>query len=78
MEMFYNSDLYVLVHYPGHGIEIVDKYRRASYMILLWRGAEEFDRASKKFIWENKPNQEEMDDFISFYTGLCNQPIVLH
>lgn len=78
IDTIYNSDTYSLIHHHGHGLEIVDKYKQTYWMLLIGSGAEEFDKAAKKFVGEVSPNQEQMDDFIGQYTGLCQHRVVMH
>ncbi len=92
MHMLYNSDSFVVVQFqlPGDGsaasdtpsqagrggFEIVDKHaRREIYLHGLV--AESFQRGVEALV-ESGPSQEQLDDFISGFVQLAQQPVVLH
>jgi Protein of unknown function (DUF3567) len=89
MQMFYNSDQYVVVAFdmsasdthdaanpsPG-GYEIVDKLTRRG-IFLKGAAAEGFQRGVHALV-ERGPTEEEVDEFIAGYTLLAQQPVILH
>lgn len=90
MNMLYNSENYSVVQFvvpaettPGMpeapsrgGYEIVDKFARRG-IFLDGAAAEGFKRGVNELV-ERGPSEEEVDDFISGYTLLAQQPVVLH
>jgi len=88
MQMLYNSDHYVVVAFdmdaegdehpatPQGGYEIVDKLARRG-IFLNGAAAEGFKRGVSELV-ERGPTEEELDDFISGYTLLAQQPLTLH
>jgi Protein of unknown function (DUF3567) len=88
MQMLYNSDHYVVVAFdmsaegdgnqalPQGGYEIVDKFARRG-IFLNGAAAESFKRGVSELV-ERGPSEEEVDDFISGYTLLAQQPVILH
>ncbi|MBE7420259.1 MAG: DUF3567 domain-containing protein [Ideonella sp.] len=89
MQMLYNSDHYVVVEFDlaadtsgaaggerRGGYEIVDKFARRG-IFLDGAAAEGFKRGVNELV-ERGPSEEEVDDFISGYTLLAQQPVVLH
>lgn len=89
MQMLYNSDHYVVVVFDlaadaadgaggqrRGGYEIVDKFARRG-IFLDGAAAEGFKRGVNELV-ERGPSEEEVDDFISGYTLLAQQPVVLH
>lgn len=88
MQMLYNSDHFVVVEFnlnaaPSDerpagqgGYEIVDKSARRG-IFLNGAVAEGFKRGVNALV-ERGPTQEEIDDFISGYTQLAQQPVILH
>lgn len=92
MHMLYNSDNFAVVQFvvpseveddlgrgPGlarGGYEIVDKSARKE-LFLDGALAEHFKLGVEALI-ETSPGTEEMDAFLSNYTTLAHQPVVLH
>jgi hypothetical protein len=88
MQMLYNSDHFVVVEFnlnatPSDaraasqgGYEIVDKFARRG-IFLEGAVAEGFKRGVNALV-ERGPTEEEVDDFISGYTQLAQQPVTLH
>ena len=89
MQMFYNSDHYVVVAFdlgseggseqasPAQGgYEIVDKFAGRG---IFPNGAvaEGFKRGVNALV-ERGPSEEEVDEFIAGYTLLAQQPVVVH
>jgi len=92
MHMLYNSDSFVVVQFklpddeaaPGHapvrpargGFEIVDKHAgREIYLQGLV--AESFQRGVEALVRAG-PSEEQLDDYISGFAQLAQQPVVLH
>jgi hypothetical protein len=85
MNMIYNSPHYCVVEFsdfdeagahPAGGYEIVDKSMRREFF-LGGKDAESF-RASVQALIDSEPSLDEFDEFLGGYTGLMNQPVVLH
>lgn len=91
MHMLYNSENYAVVQFvvPGEddadgegstpargGFEIVDKSARKE-LFLEGALAEHFKLGVEALI-ETSPGTDEMDAFLSNYTTLAHQPVVLH
>ena len=92
MEMLYNSDSYAVVHFelagenvPARpllagltrgGYEIVDKASKRE-IDLDGALAEHFKRGVENLI-NTEPSEEDIDSFLSGYTVLAHQPVVLH
>lgn len=86
MNMLYNSDSFVVVHFdlgdantgaPDRGgYEIVDKFARKE--IYLEGAAAQGFREGVDALIEKGPSQDEMDEFIGRYALLAQQPVVLH
>ena len=92
MHMLYNSDSFVVVQFKlpedeaadGHapqqsargGFEIVDKHAgREIYLQGLV--AESFQRGVEALV-QAGPSEEQLDDYISGFVQLAQQPVVLH
>lgn len=83
MQMLYNSDSFVVVQFQlpedgaaRAGFEIVDKHaRRETY--LQGAVAETFQRGVEALV-KAGPSEEQLDDFISGFVQLAQQPVVLH
>ena len=93
MHMLYDSDAFVVVHMqpdtlPGeapeplhpqlvrHGFEIVDK-RSGKEVYLDGSWAELFQQQISA--WQlNTPSQEEVEDTLSRYAELAQNPVVMH
>ncbi|HEU0200851.1 MAG TPA: DUF3567 domain-containing protein [Burkholderiaceae bacterium] len=85
MNMIYNSPHYCIVEFtgfdddgkhPAGGYEIVDKSLRRE-IFLGGKDAETF-RATVQALIEREPSLDEVDEFLGTYTGLMNQPVILH
>lgn len=93
MQMLYNSDSYVVVQIdlsgaqdvngtaatPGigrGGYEIVDKLARKE-IFIEGELAEHF-KTGVQAIADNDPSPEAFDEFISRFTALAQQPVVMH
>ena len=91
MNMLYNSDSFVVVHFevPADaalpestdalmrgGYEIVDKFARKE-IFIEGAMAESFKEGVEALI-ETRPSEEEMDAYIGRYASLMQQPLVLH
>jgi hypothetical protein len=92
MHMLYNSDNFAVVQFvvsgpddgssqqepaaARGGYEIVDKSSRKE-LFLEGTLAEHFKLGVEALI-ETSPGVEEMDAFLSNYTTLAHQPVVLH
>jgi Protein of unknown function (DUF3567) len=93
MNMLYDSESFAVVHLLAnadtadaqpasgpvlarHGFEIVDK-RSGKEVYLDGSWAELFQK--KIAAWqENTPTQEEVEDTLESYTGLAQNPVVVH
>jgi hypothetical protein len=94
MQMLYDSDAFVVVHMQPdaveddtleastvpqlarHGFEIVDK-RSGKEVYLDGSWAEMFQE--KILDWQrNTPTQEEVEDTLDLYTGLAQNPVLVH
>ncbi len=58
------------------GYEIVDKFARRE-VFIEGAMAERFEQGVQALI-EGEPTEEEFDDFLSGFTSLMSQPVVLH
>ena len=87
MQMLYNSDSFAVVSFdvPADegegaltrgGYEIVDKFARKG-IFIEGAVAQSFHDGVQALI-KSSPTQEAMDDYISGYTGLAQQPVLLH
>jgi hypothetical protein len=87
MHMLYNSDHFVVVEFdlgaqrPSESgttgaYEIVDKFARRG-IFLKGQVAEQFKHGVHALV-EKGPSEEELDEFISGYAQLAQQPVVLH
>lgn len=83
MQLIYDSPYYTVLEFregggaPATGsYEIVDKsLRREIYL----RGAEaDAFRASVRELVAREPEQDEVDEFLSAYRPLMNQPVAVH
>lgn len=88
--MVYNSDTFVVVELDGladdgpegearlsrGGYEIVDKFARKE--IYLEGALAQHFREGVEALARNDPTPEQVDEFIAGYTGLPQQPLVLH
>jgi hypothetical protein len=91
MQMLYNSDNYVVVHFDHDlaptrttplsrsGFEIVDKQARTD-IFIEGALAERFQRGVQLLV-EQSPGgatPEALDDYIAGFTGLPLHPLVMH
>ena len=87
MHMLYNSESFTVVAFevPGRddapslargGYEIVDKFARKE-IFLEGALAERFQLGVRALV-EQGPTEEALDDYIGGFTGLAQQPLVLH
>lgn len=88
MQMLYNSDSYVVVaiELPAEdasapalnrgGYEIVDKSARKE-IFIEGALAEQF-RAGVDALAESDPTPEALDAYIAGYSGLAQQPVLVH
>jgi len=90
MQMLYNSDSFAVVMFDASdddatgsgsalnrgGYEIVDKFARKE-IFIEGALAQSFKEGVEALI-ETSPSEEELDDFISRFTTLAQQPVVLH
>jgi hypothetical protein len=86
MQMLYNSESFAVLQIDaglpegesaGGGLEIVDKFARKGIFIqgAVARG---FKQGVQALIDGGSPSQEALDDYISAYTTLAQQPVHLH
>jgi hypothetical protein len=85
MQMLYNSDNFVVVHFdaPGRepgsaagGYEIVDKFARRE-VYLQGAVAQRFERGVQELVRQG-PNPESLDEFIAGFAHAAQQPLTLH
>ena len=87
MQMLYNSDSFVVVHFslsdeaealhPGRGgFEIIDKLARKE-IYLQGAVAESFQRGVEA-LSQQGPSEDNLDPFIAGFTTLARQPVLLH
>jgi hypothetical protein len=83
--MIYNSPHFCVFEFEGSavgtdrevgGYEIMDKKLRRE-IFLGGHDAEVFRRNVQELI-EQGPTSEEVDEFLQGFSGLMNQPVVLH
>lgn len=83
--MIYNSPHFCVFEFEGSdagtdrevgGYEIMDKKLRRE-IFLGGRDAEVFRKNVQELI-EQGPTSEEVDEFLQGFSGLMNQPVVLH
>ena len=90
MHMLYNSDSFVVVRFelpqPADaqadapvrgGFEIVDK-AAGKEIFIEGALAERFRQGVEALVEQGAPNEEALDDYIAGFTGLAQQPVVLH
>ena len=85
MNMIYNSPHFCVVEFSDFdgdgahaagGFEIMDKSLRRE---IFLRGSEaERFRASVEALIESEPSTDEVDEFLTGYSGLMTQPLTLH
>lgn len=84
MQMLYNSESFAVVQFemPDAGVqtrggfEIVDKYTRRE-IFIEGALAERFKQGVEDLI-RTSPTEEEIDDYLSGFTVLAQQPVLLH
>ncbi|MDQ6683611.1 MAG: DUF3567 domain-containing protein [Pseudomonadota bacterium] len=91
MHMLYNSDSYSVVAFDlptlgGAGVagastvrggfEIVDKFAKKD--IFIEGALAESFKAGAQALMAGQPSEEDIDDYISGYTVIGSQPLVLH
>jgi len=77
MNIIYSSDSYYVVEYPAqHGYELVDR-RSARGTFFQGDVAERFQQSLQAAVAEDA-SVECVDDFLSSFDILLNQPLVLH
>lgn len=82
MNMIYNSPNYCVVEFKSDeaafdgGFEIMDKLGRRE--IFIEGDLADNFRANVQELIESEPSIEEVDDFLSRFEGLMQQPLVLH
>lgn len=92
MHMLYNSDNYAVVHIEldvidadlapraqalsRGGYEIVDKFARKEFFIE-GAMAESFKEGVEALI-ESCPSTEDFDAYLEGYTGMAQQPVIMH
>jgi Protein of unknown function (DUF3567) len=62
---------------PRGGYEIVDKAARRE-IFIEGALAERFQRGVRELVEAGTANEEVFDDYIAGFTGLAQQPLVLH
>lgn len=62
---------------PRGGYEIVDKAARRE-IFIEGALAERFQRGVRELVESGANNEEAFDDYIAGFTGLAQQPLVLH
>lgn len=85
MEMIYNSPHYCVVEFadvapsgesPSGGFEIMDKTLRRE-IFLRGSDAEHF-KSSVRTLIAREPSVDEVDEFLSGYSGLMSTPLAIH
>jgi hypothetical protein len=84
LTIIYNSPQYCVFEFEAAesdgratgGYEIMDKQLRRE-IFLGGRDAENFRRSVQELI-EQGPTSDEIDAFLNGFSGLMNQPVVLH
>lgn len=82
MNMIYNSDLYCVVEFYSedsgkNGFEITDKAARKEVFISGPMAAS-FKSDVFEMMGDNSLTMEEVDEYMSRWTGLMTSPVVLH
>lgn len=94
MQMLYNSDSFAVLQFDvanldapaiggarnpltRGGYEIVDKFARRE-IFIEGAMAESFKLGVEALIEGREPSEEEIDDYISRYSSLMQQPLVMH
>jgi hypothetical protein len=77
MNVIYSSDSYYVVEYPAqHGYELVDK-RTARGTFIQGDVADRFSLSLQAAVNEDA-SVERVDEFLSSFDVLLNQPLVAH
>ena len=91
MHMLYNSDSFAVVAFeipygpvaegepvpePRGGFEIVDKFAKKD--IFLEGAVAESFKAGAMALMAGEPSEEDIDEYISRFTAVMHQPLVLH
>ncbi|NRF69628.1 DUF3567 domain-containing protein [Aquincola sp. S2] len=87
MQLLYNSDNFVVVAFelsagePGvsdarGGYEIVDKFNRKE-IFIEGELAQSFKLGVQALV-DAGPTEEDLDEYISRYTALAQQPVLMH
>jgi hypothetical protein len=90
MNMLYNSENFVVVQFdvPADaarteagdltrgGYEIVDKFARKE--IFIEGALAESFKLGVQALMDGSPSEEDLDEYISGYTTLAQQPLLLH
>jgi len=85
MQMIYNSPNYCVVEFKDYdpqvsdhegGFEIVDKASRRE-IFIEGALAQRFRNNVERLI-ASEPSLEEVDDFLSTFEGIMQQPVLLH
>lgn len=88
MHLLYNSDSFAVVHFdmpgdgsqpapaPKGGYEIVDKLARRE-IYLQGALADSFQRGVQALV-DAESHPDELDEFISGWTAMAQQPLALH
>jgi len=82
MNMIYNSPNYCVVEFKSDeeafagGFEIMDKTSKRE--VFVGGALAERFRANVRELIQAEPSIEEIDDFLSQFEGLMQQPLVLH
>ncbi len=85
MQTIYNSPLFYVAEfsgfgaegqYPAGGFEIIDKTLRRE-IFLGGQDAEQFRATVRKLIADD-PSPDDLDDFLSAYTGLMTTAVATH
>lgn len=77
MNIVYDSEHYYVVEYPGeHGYELVDK-QSGRGTFLQGESADKF-RDSMQSVIAQSPSIESVDEFLSHFDPMLNQPLVYH
>jgi hypothetical protein len=90
MQMLYNSDSFVVVEFDvpraeglpedtptRGGYEIVDKTSRKE-IFIEGALAERFKLGVQALVDEGSSTEEAFDEYIAGFTGLAQQPVILH
>lgn len=76
MNVLYDSANFFVADYPGCGIELVDK--SAGRGTFLEGHMATKLRASMSNIFDDKPTEESVDEFLGYFDALLTTPQTLH